>query len=606
MPRRFASFADRNTLKGVSIKVFFKFFKHFKISKAIWAFIILAGLFIALATNMASWLMGFIMDKFFNSAKFDPSTFEYKEYIILIVTLLLVYIMQKILIAFQRYALGKIIVKLGSDLRLQAYRKIQAMEMSFYDDEKTGDLMSALTNDMQNITMAMETSITLGLTAIYNFIIIFFLMFLYAPILGAIALVLIPLSAVIIFTMVLKNQKYYIKQQDQLGKFTGYLEEMIDALPLVNMHQQKDAIAQEFDKYNRDLTKPEMQAKNRMNFTWPVHHLIRNINLLIIVGLGAFFNMKGIPSYGIKPLTFGTITAFSMYIYSASENIMDLLDVINNIQQGIGSIVRIEKILALTLAIDESKLNELIYKQGEIEFKNVCFAYPNKPEKEVLHNISFKIPSGKSLALVGKTGCGKTTIAKLLSKFYLPTSGDILIDGQSIFNIKQQSWRDHIDTILQETYIFKDTVENNLKCIKDGLTLEDVKRVAAQASSNTFIEKLDKQYDTILDNNGDNLSGGQKQLIAITRALLSGSQITILDEATSDIDTMSELQVQKAMKIVMANRTMLMIAHRLSTIKNADHIILIDNGRIIEEGTHKSLMAKKSRYATLYEHGFDE
>nr|WP_233749795.1 ATP-binding cassette domain-containing protein [Mycoplasmopsis agalactiae] len=257
-------------------------------------------------------------------------------------------------------------------------------------------------------------------------------------------------------------------------------------------------------------------------------------------------------------------------------------------------------------SVDESKLPNLKNGDGTIEFKNVWFAYPSNPDKYVLKDISFKIEPTKTLALVGHTGCGKSTIAKLLSKLYVPTKGDILINGQSIFDTNEKSWRNNIDVIQQETYLFKDTIKNNLTCVRPEISNEQLINISKQVGLDEFIQKFPKAYETELKDNGSVLSVGQKQLIAITRSMISSKTISILDEATSDIDTITEIKIKKAISVLSKNKTLLIIAHRLSTIKNADNILMLENGEIKEQGTHSQLMSKKGQYQKMYISGIEE
>nr|WP_318024441.1 ABC transporter ATP-binding protein [Mycoplasmopsis caviae] len=564
------------------------------------------GFFVASLTNVASWLIGFITDKFLDSKTFNIANFRMKDYIIFVILLACLYIFIKVFEISQRLTISKLSAKIGWNLRLQCYQKIQQMQMSYYEEEQTGDIMSALTNDIQNITQAIWDILVSFIAIIFEFTFIAIMMFVYAPLLAIIILLIALFNASIIFLIIKSNQKFYIEQQERLGQFNGYLEEIMDALPLVNLHQQSQSVAKEFDKYSKALVKPDASAGFRMNITFPWFHFSKTLNLIILISTAALFVYYDIPIGGIKPLSAGVVMTFALYLFRINDNILLILEIVNGIQHGLGSIVRINKILALNPQFDENKLNELDYKTGKIEFKNVSFAYPSNPDKLVLKNISFTIEKGKSLALVGHTGCGKTTIAKLLSKFYVPTSGQILIDGQNILDIKSKSWRNYIDTILQETYIFNDTVKNNLTIVNPNISEQDFDKIVNKTSINEFIELMPNKYETFLKSNGNNLSEGQKQLIAITRSLIASKPISILDEATSNIDTITEFKIQKAMKHLMKDRSMLIIAHRLSTIKNVDEILVIKEGTIIERGSHKQLLNQNGHYKKIYALGVND
>ncbi len=312
---------------------------------------------------------------------------------------------------------------------------------------------------------------------------------------------------------------------------------------------------------------------------------------------------------GRDNITSGSILSISIYVFTVSDKLGEILEIISNLQLGLGSVVRVKKLLDLMPLVDESKLSDLIEGDGTIEFKNVWFAYPSNPDKYVLKDISFKIEPTKTLALVGHTGCGKSTIAKLLSKLYVPTKGDILINGQSIFKTNKKSWRNNIDVIQQETYLFKDTIKNNLSCVRPNISDEQLISISEQVGLDEFVKKLPDGYKTELKDNGSVLSVGQKQLIAITRSMISSKTISILRwSGLSDIDTLTESKIKKAISLLSKNKTLFNNSYTdFSTIKNADNILMIENGEIKEQGTHNQLMSKlRDLYQKMYLSGFEE
>ncbi|MGY5139631.1 ABC transporter ATP-binding protein [Mycoplasmopsis gallinarum] len=598
-------FAKNNNYKKLTFKDFFNFLKKIELNKSKWILIIILSAFVPIFANIAIILIGKITDTFFNPISFNKNNFNYWLFFGFLGFFIICIFLQKFLTTIQRLILNRAIINTGYKLRVDLYKKIQKLPLNYFDNHQTGDLMSALTNDINNITDAMVSMLGQLSLIFFQFLLTFTLMFLYAPILGLIALILIPSSTLVIILLIKNNQKYFFNQQKELGHFNGFLEEYLEIQPLVYVHQQQDKILKKFQKYNNNLVPNDLKSSSNMAFTFPWFHFCRFFNLLVIISIGALFIINEIPSYGITALTFGTLISFSIYITNVSENLSKILEIANTIQQGLGSIARVNEILELPEIENQKTLKNLNFIKGEIEFKNVSFAYPSNPDKLILKNVSFKIKSGESLALVGKTGCGKSTIAKLLSKFYLPTSGDILIDGQSIYEIKDKSWRSHIDMILQDTYIFNESVINNLLIANPDLQKSELTKILKYTSTENLINNLPNGLDTILESNGKNLSQGQKQLFTILRSIVSSREITIFDEATSDIDTISEMHIQKAIDYLFKQKTTIVIAHRLSTIVECDQILLIDNGQIIEQGNHQELLKLNGKYANLYAIGFN-
>ncbi|WP_338822389.1 ABC transporter ATP-binding protein [Mycoplasmopsis felifaucium] len=603
---RFYQFASKEERKA-SAKVFFRLIKEFAISPWVWILSIMAGAFIAASSTGASWLVGFIVDRFFRKPDiFDFNKFEYVDYGIFIGVLALAYVLQKVILVVQRFLLSRTSLNIGSRIRLAAYKKLQMMPLSYYEENQTGDLMSTLTNDISNMTQAMTDMIGNSITVIFSLLFIIGVLIFYSPIIAIIAVVVIPINFIPIFIIIKKNQKYFIDLQEKLGAFNAYLEEIIDAFPLVNIHQKAYEISKEFDKYNKNILSPNIKSAKRMILMYPWLHFSKVLNLVEIVGITIILKQNWTNMPGASKVTAGIIISISMYIYSISDSFNQILEIMSSLQMGMGSAIRLNRIIQLKPPVDESALNNLNLVDGEIEFKNVWFAYPSDPDNFVLKDISFKIKKGQTLALVGYTGCGKTTIAKLLSKLYLPTKGDITIDGQSIFNIKETSWRSNLDIILQDTYILQDTIKNNLNCVNSNIKDEVFYDICYKTGLDDFVHSMPQKYETTLYNNGSILSDGQKQLLSITRSMISNRPITILDEATSDMDTLSEIKIQKAINLLSNSKTLLVIAHRLSTIQNANEILVIDSGSIIERGNHKELLELNGFYNKLYHAGFEE
>ncbi|WP_426461294.1 ABC transporter ATP-binding protein [Mycoplasma hafezii] len=582
-------------------------FKLVPFSKKNWVYLILIVLFSSALGSGISWLTGFIMNKFFSAENFESTWAQnITFFFILLLVLALFYIFNQLLNIANNLIIGKIFSKYSFLLRKEIYLKIQSLPMSFFENEKTGDLMAAITNDTQNLSDSVSSIVSNILRVGFTFGITLTLMFVYAPILALIAVLIIPTSAIFFFFVIGRTRGYFRKAQDAFGAYNGYLEEVLDVLPLVRIHQQQDQVYKEFEKYSL----AERDAGRKSVLFWhvlrPTYNFIHIVNQLIIIALATYFYLHNIPSYGIVPLNFGIITSFSMYISTLTSQIMSIIDFSSTMQNGLASWDRIKRILDLESVDTDPSLKELQFKEGNIEFKDVNFAYPSNLDKKVLHNISFKIKQGETLALVGHTGCGKTTIAKLLSKYYKPLSGKILIDNQNGTDVTEKSWRKNIAIVSQDVFLFEDTFMNNFKLVNKDISEGEIINICKQTQLDEYISKLPLGYDTLITHNGANLSQGQKQLISITRALVSNKPIIIFDEATANIDTVTEEKIQNAMKFLMKKKTMLIIAHRLSTIIDANQILVIQQGKIIESGTHEELINLGGKYSSLYTSGFNE
>ncbi|WP_081840310.1 ABC transporter ATP-binding protein [Mycoplasmopsis columbina] len=602
---RYKNLYNSTSKEKLSFRNFFKFLKRVKIKKITWFFLIILAFLIALLPNISTFLVGYITDKFLG-VNFDVEHFEMEQFVLFIVIISLLVIFMQLGRILQGRILNKAIIKMIYELRIETYKKIQNMPLKYFDSKKTGDIMSSLTNDINNIMTALLDMMSSILVSFFQFVISFVIMFIYAPSLGAITLFFVPISLLVFYGLVKNNQKHFIKQQETIANFQGYLEEIIDAIPLIRLNGQQEKVTKLFDKYNKDLIKPEYSISKRISLTFPFSHFMRYLITLVVVAIGIVFLHKNIPTGGIKPLSVGLLITFSIFITNINNLVAQTLEILNSIQLGFGSIVRVQRTLDIKLEFNQSELKDLNYKQGLIEFKDVSFAYAGNENKLILNKINFTIEPGKTVALVGSTGAGKTTIAKLLNKFYLPTSGQVLIDQQSSLEIKDSSWRSKIDMILQDTYIFNASLRENLRLFDERISDEFIYKKVDEIIGRDFIDEMPKGLETQLESNAKNLSHGQKQLISIIRSLITNRPITILDEATSSIDTVTEKRIQKSMDFLIQNRSSLVIAHRLSTIKNADLILLIENGEIIERGTHQELINFNGKYKKLYEIGFDE
>lgn len=602
--RRFRTNESDN--QKFSLKSIAHIIKIFNLKKQVIFLLFFSTLVNSLLANAVPWLIGFAFDYFFNPQTFTADKINNQFYIIFIVILIGVMVLYTLLTMFVKWFTYHINLKFKRSIRLKMYKKLQQMPISYFENTKTGNLMSSLTNDVENLTVALEFIMLEIIPAFFFFVVIIILMVIYSPILALVIIIGAPLMLIPAFILIKKNQKRYNKIQNKIGDYNAFLEENIDTIPLITVHQQQEKVSKQYQKIIKDLAVSELKIKTFWNFLTPMFDFIKIIFTIIIVTTGSLFIQNGVYTGGLYSLTFGVLTSFTIYVNSFIDKITTIFDIVNSVQQGTSSLVRINEILNLKQEVKQNKLDKLKPSNLTIKFENVNFSYPSTPDIKTLSNVNFEIKEHQSLALVGQTGCGKTTISKLLAKFYVPTAGDIKIGNQSIFKVSENSWRDYISIILQDTFIFEDTLKNNLICANPDISEQEFIKICKLTKLDEFVTNLPNKYETILSRNGSNLSEGQRQLMSITRAILTKKPIIIMDEATSNIDTITEQYIQNAIKILMKQSTMLIIAHRLNTIRSADQILVIEQGRVIEQGTHDQLVNYESNYKHLYELGFEE
>lgn len=485
----------------------------------------------------------------------------------------------------------------SATLRRDLFTKVLKLPLKFFDTRSSGDIMSRMTNDIDSISTTISQSLPQFFSGIITVLGTLVAMFLLSPMLTLVALLLMPLMFITTKAIVSKTQPHFKRQAKELGQLNGYIEERISGQKIVTLFGREAQVQAEFAEINDRLTKTSTMAQALSGTMGPLNNMINHFNYLVICVVGAVLFIS--PNFTIS---FGDIFAFTLYMRNFGRPINEMLNLFNMIQHSLAGAERVFDTMNEPPETDAPGSIALTDVRGEVDARDVCFSYVEG--NPVLKNATFHVDQGQTFAIVGPTGAGKTTIISLLTRFYDLDSGTLTIDGHNILYVTRDSLRRSIGMVLQDTYLFSESVMENIRYGRPAATDEEVQHAAELANAHNFIMQLEEGYDTILTDNGGNLSQGQRQLLAIARALLAEPQILILDEATSSIDTRTELAAQKAMLTLMKGRTSFIIAHRLSTIRNADCILVIRDGEIVERGTHSQLIDARGFYYDLYESQF--
>ena len=512
--------------------------------------------------------------------------------------LLGLYLISAIFSFVQGFTMTGIAQKLTYRIRNDIVSKINRLPMNYFDKKTHGEVLSVITNDIDTLGMNLNQSITQIITAICTIIGILIMMFSISWQMTLISLVILPVAGFVVRIIVGKSQKYFSKQQEYLGHVNGQVEEIYGGLTVVKAFNAEDKVVKKFDKANDELYHSAWRSQFLSGLMHPVMNFISNIGYVGVAVAGGYLAING-------TITVGNIQSFIQYNKQFTQPINQIAQISSMLQSMVAAAERVFEFLEQPEEVNTAKGNiDTSTLKGNVEFKNVKFGY--NPDKTIIKDFSAKVKEGQKIAIVGPTGAGKTTMVKLLMRFYDVTDGEILVDGHNIKDFDRGELRKMFGMVLQDTWLFGGTVKDNIKYSKEDATDDEVIQAAKAAHVHHYIKTLPNGYNSMINEESSNISAGQKQLLTIARVILADPKILILDEATSSIDTRTEIQIQSAMDNLMKGRTSFVIAHRLSTIKNSDLILVMNQGDIVEQGTHEELLAKGGFYADLYNSQFDE
>ena len=580
-----------------TLKKTFKYLKEYKISLII---VVILTMLSTVFSIVGPKILGNATTEIFKgiSSKLSGGTgVNFDNVFKILFTLGILYVVSAIFSYIQGIIMTNIAQKTSYKLRKEIIEKINHMPFSYFDKKSYGETLSVITNDSDNLSMGINQSATQLISSITALLGIFIMMLTINVAMTLVTLILIPISLVLVSFIVKKSQHYFKDNQEYLASVNGKVEEMYSGQNIIKAFNNEEYMVNDFKKENEKLYNCAWKSNFISGLMHPIMNFTGNLGYVGIAVLGAYNVVKG-------RITIGNVQSFIQYAKNFTQPINQMAQISATLQSTIASAERIFDFLEEKeepKVTNPIKLNNVL---GNVEFKHVSFGYDE--DNIIIHDFNAKVKAGQKIAIVGPTGAGKTTMVKLLMKFYQPTKGSILLDGVDLSNINRSDLKGIFGMVLQDTWLFSGTIMENIRYGKIDATDEEVKQAAITANINHYIMTQPDTYNMVLNEETNNISGGQKQLLTIARAILSNPKVLILDEATSSVDTRTEILIQEAMDKLMKGRTSFIIAHRLSTIKNADLILVMDNGDIVEQGTHEELLKKNGFYANLYNSQFDK
>lgn len=584
-------------IKGTSLKLW-GLLKQYKISLL---FVILFAIGSTVFTIIGPKILGNITTEIFNGLMLKISGtggIDFDKINQIILVLVALYIVSLFFSFIQGFIMSNVSAKISYNLRKDLIEKINHLPMKFFDTKTHGEVLSRITNDVDMLTQSLNQSITSIITSIATLIGIFIMMVSINIPMAIVVLLIVPFCMIVLGTVMKKSQIHFLNQQKFLGDMNGHVEEIYGGHDIVKAFNGEEKASVHFNEINHDLYDSAWKSQFLSTMMHPIMQFIGNLSYVVVSILGGYMVIK-------DKIAVGDILSFTQYARTFMQQISQLSQIMNMVQQALAASERVFEFLDEKEEVETATKPLPVDKiKGNIEFKHVQFGY--NEGRIIIKDFSAKVKQGAKVAIVGPTGAGKSTMIKLLMRFFDVNSGAILVDGHDVRDFKRQDLRSIFGMVLQDTWLFSGTVADNIRYGKLDATLDEVREACKTASVDHFIRTLPDGYDMIINEEADNISGGQKQLLTIARVILADPKVLILDEATSSVDTRTELLIQDAMDKLMEGRTSFIIAHRLSTIKNADLIIVMNEGDIVETGNHEELLAKDGFYAKLYNSQFEE
>ncbi|AEA16013.1 MULTISPECIES: ABC transporter ATP-binding protein [Bacillus] len=586
---QFANKGGRNTPKMGKVKnaqgTVMRVWNYMGYQKAALMFVIFLVVVTTLLGLLGPYFMGVIIDQYIVPKDLSGTAR-------MCMLLIVIYGVTVLLTWLQTFVMINVALKTIQKIRQDIFEKIQTLSLRFFDVRSQGDLMSRVTNDIDNLNQALTQSVVQIISSALTFIGVTIAMFALNWILAIVTLITVPIMFYVTKKLVAYSGKNFAKRQKDLGELNGFIEEAITGADVTTLYGKEKETVQNFNKINEQLRVSATKADTFSAFIFPSMNFINNLGMGLVIGTGSVMVLNGMTTVGV-------IAAFINYSRQFSRPLSQFATLMNTIQAAVAGGERVFEIMDEVPEIQNKKDAFVVQNlQGHVALENVSFGYAEN--KTILKEVSLKAQPGETIALVGPTGSGKTTIINLLTRFYDIQQGQIHIDGKDIKDYDINSLRSKIGVVLQDTYLFAGSIMDNIRYGRLDASDEEVITAAKAASAHSFIKHLPNQYETEIASEGSNLSQGQKQLLAIARAILADADILILDEATSNIDTRTELQIQAGLNNLMRGRTSFVIAHRLKTIEKADQILVIKDGEILERGHHESLMEDRGFYFDLY------
>ncbi|MDO4168275.1 MAG: ABC transporter ATP-binding protein [Lachnospiraceae bacterium] len=529
----------------------------------------------------------------------------------ILLTLLCLYLISSIFSYIQGFIMASVSQNVAYNLRKEISEKINRLPMNFYDKTTYGEVLSRITNDVDTLGMGLNQTMHQLITSVATIIGVFIMMMSISPLMTLIAVITLPVSAILVMLVVKRSQKYFMAQQEYLGHVNGQIEEVFGGHGIVKLFNKEETVLHEFETTNEVLYQSAWKSQFLSGLMQPVMAFVGNLGYVAVVVIGGYLSIKG-------TIEVGDIQSFIQYVKQFTQPVSQLAQVSNMLQSTMAASERVFEFLDGPEEEQESFMHETLIDPetgkernvtpddltGEVAFEHVNFGYTR--DKRIINDFNVQVKPGQKIAIVGPTGAGKTTLVKLLMRFYDIDDGAITLNGYDVQGFDRSELREAFGMVLQDTWLFKGTIMENIRYGRLEATDEEVIEAAKAAHVHHFIQTLADGYNTELNEEASNISQGQKQLLTIARAILADNKILILDEATSSVDTRTEVLIQEAMDNLMRGRTSFVIAHRLSTIKNADVILVLKDGDVIEQGNHEELMAQKGFYCDLYNSQFEE